>query len=80
MTEYDIDLINWNSPRLLPFKPIHFVMATTAVTKESQLWIYSKLKGRFCLVSNISQNDWEIILTPGFEDPQEAVLYELTWS
>lgn len=85
MINYELDLISWHTNRFLDFKPKHFVLAKTPVTSESSNWIYTKLRGRFCYVSDNSLNDddaWSFLNEqyPAFEDPQEAVLYELTWS
>lgn len=79
MTEHIIDIVAWHTERCMSFKPIHFILASTPITTDSQLWIYNKLKGRFCLVSS-KNDDWNLSFVPAFEDPQEAILYELTWS
>lgn len=83
--DYIIDLITWHTNRFLDYKPDHFVIAKTPVTNESHLWIYCKLKGRFSLTS-INTSDYidpfDVFAEnyPAFEDPQEAIFYELTWS
>jgi hypothetical protein len=45
------------------------------------MWILERLTGRFAIVLN---NDGSFLaldnLYPAFEDPKEAVFYELTWS
>ena len=45
------------------------------LTPESRAWIYDKLTGRF----NIGQNGFLAGFCPAFEDPKEAMMYELTW-
>lgn len=81
MTEYDIDLMTWYSQRQLPFKPKHFILVKTPVTKESELWINNRLSGRFCIAAMHGQDNFvDIQYFPAFENPQEAILYELTWS
>lgn len=72
----NINLYTWFTDRELSFAPDHFVRTTTPVTPESREWILEKLIGRFSLEgSSISF----IGLMPAFEDPKEAVFYELTW-
>lgn len=83
--DYELDIIAWHTNRLLDYKPTHFVLAKTPVTSESINWIYAKLRGRFCYVGENNLNDedpWSFLgeQYPAFEDPQEAVFYELTWS
>lgn len=79
-----LDFYTWYTERCLGYKPRHFVLAKTVITQESHIWIYSKLKGRFtlllCTEEATSIFDTKGQLVPAFEDPEEAVLYELTWS
>ena len=84
MTEYQIDPTSWFSERELKYTPKHFVISTTHLTVESKVWILNKLKGRFS-VTFVEDNfdDFLVFHTmgnPAFEDPKEAILYELTWS
>jgi len=74
-----IDPVTWFSDREVNFKPPHFVMTNTHITKESKFWILKNLTGRFALI------EYDYItrikkIVPAFEDPQEAILYELAWS
>lgn len=84
MTDLELDVTTWFTERQLQYKPNHFIMAQTPLTKESHLWIYSTLKGRFCLcTSSDIDNDFFDSHTqffPAFENPHEATFYELTWS
>lgn len=73
-----INLYTWFDARQLDFRPKHFITTKTPVTDESLAWIYESLQGRFYLEE--SNNFLEFHSIPYFEDPQEAVLYELTWS
>lgn len=70
----DINLYTWFMDRELSFVPDHFSASTTPVTPEAKEWILEKLTGRFALKSTglISQ-------LPYFEDPKEAIFYELKW-
>lgn len=84
MSEHEINPQVWFGDRELPHTPKHFVVAKTLLTPESKLWITTKLSGRVSLVQCtddstdffISSDGW----FPAFEDPAEAVLYELYWS
>jgi len=42
-------------------------------------WIATTLNGRYSLVTMMDE-DYQKFQVPAFEDPREAVLYELTWS
>ncbi len=70
----DINLIQWFTERELDFIPDHFVKTSTPINNESMSWILEKLRGRFAVST---QSFMEIC--PAFEDPKEAVFYELTW-
>lgn len=87
MSEYQLNLHTWHIDRELTFLPKHFVVSTTAITHESKQWILENLTGRFCIVSHSEVEDTDIstklylpIDCPAFEDPKEAILYELKFS
>jgi hypothetical protein len=74
----DINLYTWFSERELNFAPEHFVSSKTSLTDESKAWILEKLTGRFAVIPN--QNFFTAGNTEvAFEDPKEALFYELTW-
>jgi hypothetical protein len=82
----EINLYAWFGQRELDYCPKHFVKANTPLTQERRLWILEKLQGRF-YCQQIKNIDLRTLLddivemsVPYFEDPQEAILYELTWS
>jgi hypothetical protein len=74
----NINLMTWYANRELDFCPKHFIKATTPLTDDSKLWIYEKCVGRF--YTDAEDSLFLFGETVYFEDPQEAVLYELTWS
>lgn len=79
----NINLHTWFGQRELRYCPIHFVPTQTPLSDDSRLWIYEKLQGRYFIGSKHNQATEDIFAFetyPYFEDPQEAVLYELTWS
>jgi hypothetical protein len=84
MTEYQIDPISWFSERELKHTPKHFVLSNTPLTNEGKLWILNKLKGRFSITLAEENFDDFLVFSsmgrPAFEDPKEAIFYELTWS
>lgn len=71
--------------RELNFMPHHFIVSKIPINTDSKNWIYENLHGRFCLVESINDQelshpiDFWITSFPAFENPQEAILYELTW-
>jgi hypothetical protein len=84
MIEYQLDPITWFSERELTHTPKHFVVTSHPCTEESKQWVLDKLSGRFSVTYPIVSNSSLIeLMTPSciaFEDPQEAVFYELKWS
>lgn len=80
----DIDPLVWFGTRELLAIPKHFIRATTPITSESQkMWVITKLKGRYSIGSFETAN---LVLGSVlnqyifFEDPAEAMMYELRWS
>ena len=83
MIEYQLDPITWFSERELTYTPKHFIVTSHPCTPESKQWVLDKLNGRFSVTYPIiSSNIYELINPSciAFEDPQEAVFYELKWS
>ena len=86
MIEYSIDPITWFSERELQYTPAHFVVTKNPLNGESRQWILDKLSGRFSVVYESRTNDdLDFLLSiphgyPAFEDPKEAIMYELRWS
>jgi hypothetical protein len=72
----DINLHTWFMDRELEFVPSHFVTSNTKLTDDSKIWILEKLTGRFAITSS---EGFFGSMTPAFEDPKEALFYELTW-
>ena len=64
--------------------PRHFIVTKTPITQESKQWILESLTGRFCIVSSLEIEDKMLlgfpVEIPAFEDPKEAIFYELKWS
>lgn len=80
----NINLMTWFSERQIDYLPKHFVATKTNWDEKKELWILEKCTGRY-YVGNAESSEFLTSLfyddkTVYFEDPQEAVLYELTWS
>jgi hypothetical protein len=73
----NINIHTWFIDRELTHVPKHFVYARTALTPVSRAWILERTTGRFALTTNRSADMLDIY--PAFEDPREAVFYELSW-
>ena len=73
----DINISQWFIERSLLNPPKHFVKATAVLSQENEEWIREKLIGRY---SVYLRNGEYSRPSPAFEDPQEAVFYELTWA
>ena len=72
----------WYGARMLEFVPPHFVKSNTPLSDNSHIWVMSKLSGRYAVIPN---DEFIDVLTDNkatiyFEDPAEAMLYELRWS
>ena len=84
MTEFQIDPTSWFSERELKYTPKHFIISKTPLTNEGKIWILNKLKGRFSVTFTEDAVDDFLVFhsmgNPAFEDPKEAIFYELTWS
>jgi hypothetical protein len=64
--------------RELSFCPTHFIKCNAPLTTDAKLWVYETLKGRFYIKDDDTFLDFDPKIY--LEDPQEATLYELTWS
>lgn len=85
MTE--IDPVIWFTEReVVTHTPKHFVRTKTAITEENKSWIMNNLRGRFSITHTDpgDGDDFGIMISalygyPAFEDPKEAIFFELTW-
>jgi len=67
----------WLRPTLNKI-PIHFIKCNTPVTFEKMLWIDKNIQGRFAFSHfDAFIDDAKFVY---FEDPKDAMYYELTWS
>lgn len=73
----DINFSQWFVQRELDYLPVHFVATKTLANREAMEWIREKLTGRYSLDSGKSFYPGQYY--PHFEDPEEAVFYELKW-
>lgn len=75
----DINLFTWFSEREMNFAPPHFVYAAGKISPETKQWVLEKLSGRF----HVPTTFFPITKAKGsiaFEDPAEALFYELKWA
>ena len=75
-----INLMTWFGQRELDYCPKHFIKTNTQLTKESKLWVLEKLSGRFFISTSELSLFFDSEGVIYFEDPQEAVFYEIAWS
>lgn len=73
----------WYGTRELKLTPPHFVKCSAPLTGTSLEWVITKLQGRYTK-EDISDDDTDLFFVDtqciSFEDPAEAMLYELRWS
>lgn len=77
----ELNFQTWYLQREVNYCPEHFVKAPTRLSPEAFFWIQEKLSGRYYIAKlhdSEYRKDYKYI--PYFEDPQEAILYELAWS
>lgn len=78
----EISPIEWFGNRLLTFCPPHFIKSTTPVSENNRLlWIENNLHGRYAFWFEVGHqivNGSDMFVA--FEDPGDAMLYELYWS
>ena len=82
MHEY-IDPRIWFCERELLYPPKHFVTTKAKLTEESKQWVLDTLCGRFAVTQNndnMFDDMFDSIGIVSFEDPREAMIYELKWS
>ena len=72
----DINLYTWFMDRELDFVPPHFVKTNTKLTDESKIWVLENLTGRFAIIGQLG---FFGSVALAFEDPKEALFYELKW-
>jgi hypothetical protein len=78
---HEVNPLIWFAERELPYPPVHFVVASTPATIESKQWVLDHLSGRFSITTNSADIfNLESIGSISFEDPKEAMIFELKWS
>jgi hypothetical protein len=81
----NVNPLLWYGERELQHIPPHFTKAHTTLTDESLFWVMTKCQGRYT-TTNVDEDAEDImsifILARNiyFEDPAEAMMYELRWS
>lgn len=73
-----INLFTWFTDRQMTNLPKHFVPTKAQVTDDSINWVMERFTGRFYIKSGYQF--WDDKQELYFEDPKEAMMYELTWS
>ena len=78
----NVNVLAWYATRKLAISPPHFVKCSTPLSDKSLLWVMTKLQGRYSLTDSEEEDDFMFLTTQDiyFEDPAEAMLYELRWS
>jgi len=75
----------WFANRRLDKVPPHFTKCTTPINDDIEFWILTKTYGRYSIILETDHATENIFISTDaqlvyFEDPKEAVLYELRWS
>lgn len=78
---YEVNPMVWFAEREVSYPFAHFVTVSTPATIESKQWVLDHLTGRFSITTNSADIfNLESIGNISFEDPKEAMLFELKWS
>lgn len=75
----DINLNTWFMDRELDFVPDHFVKSKTSLTPAAREWVLETLIGRFAIMHSVFSSGGGPYAI-AFEDPKEALFYELKWA
>lgn len=86
--DFKLDPYVWFYNRELEFKPKHFIVVNTPLSLESRKWIINNLRGRYAVVArefddidSATSYLYEFLNEyPAFEDPKDAMLFELRWA
>jgi len=73
----EVDPYTWFGARQLEIVPAHFIKSSMiSITPENYLWVLSKLSGRFSVITQDADIENYGIY---FEDPKDAMMFELRW-
>lgn len=79
----NVNPLVWYGTRQLKLAPPHFTKCTTPLSDKSLIWVTTKLQGRFS-TEDVGDDDIDALFMNiqniSFEDPAEAMLYELRWA
>jgi len=78
----EMDPLGWFGQREVNPIPIHFTKVSTPYNRESHDWVLATLKGRYGRVNHTDTSVFDLgsDMYFCFEDPKEAMLFELRWS
>ena len=81
----NVNPLLWYGERELQHIPPHFTKAYTALTDDSLFWVMTKCYGRYSITNaeedvNDIMSIFMLVRNIYFEDPSEAMMYELRWS
>ena len=81
----NVNPLLWYGERELQHIPPHFTKAHTTLTDDSLFWVMTKCQGRYSLTdyeedANDIMSIFVVAQNIYFEDPAEAMMYELRWS
>ena len=85
MSDYTINPQIWFAKRELSFIPAHFIQSKVPLYGNSLDWIVNQTSGRYAILHNLQTQEDSFLITmanygyPAFENPQEAIMYELKW-
>ena len=79
----ELSPLAWFGTREVDQVPHHFIKTSTPMTDENYIWVVAKLIGRYAIATGIDNGISNLFVYIGyiyFEDPKEAMLFELRWS
>lgn len=75
----DVNLNQLFMKREMEYVPTHFVRTNAPLSYHGKNWVLETLTGRFAIVYK-TDNLLNTATHIAFEDPEEAIFYELKWS
>jgi len=85
VSDYTVHPQIWYAKRELEFTPSHFIKSKVPLYSNSLEWLVNHTQGRYSIIQTLERDEDNFLIVlsnlgyPAFENPQEAIMYELKW-